>query len=74
MAKMVKREHLCNATEGVCLSRLRDEECVSMLQTGNVCEVKGAVCLVCASCPSYLKATASKDDADSPKTHQMRTP
>lgn len=62
---MLKREHLWNAIEGVCLSRQIDEEGVSMLRIGNVCEVKGAVCLVCASCPSYLKATASEDDADS---------
>lgn len=61
---MLNREHLWNAIEGVCLSRQIDEEGVSMLQIGNVCGVKGAVCLVCASCP-YLKATASEDDADS---------
>lgn len=28
-------------------------------------EVKGAVCLVCASCPSYLKTTANRDDTGS---------
>lgn len=45
----------------------RDEEDGYMLQRGNVSERKsqGAVCLRCASSPSYLKTTANEDDAGS---------
>lgn len=37
-----------------------------MLRIGNAAEVEGAVCLVCASSPSYLKASAvNEEDAGS---------